>query len=187
MLILLLLFSNCRKEDVNELVRFDKTQTVERFLNYLQGGDGGSNGGGGGGIPPGIDSPYWPANWYDYGAGYPNPYDPNSPNYYYPPGFFYDPGNPYYPFYPWFGGGGGGYAPVNDFRPVGISIIRDISILNNPKMTCILDRLEGYNSSGQDDKLTKYDELLSAFKESNIWNLTYKLEAMQNGSKDFQL
>ena len=32
MLILLLLFSNCRKEVANELVRFDKTQTVERFF-----------------------------------------------------------------------------------------------------------------------------------------------------------
>lgn len=79
-------------------------------------GGGGGDGGGGGGIPPGIDSPYWSGNWWDYGAGYPNPYDPNSPNYYYPPGFFNDPGNPYDPFYPWFGGGGGGGTPTTGYQ-----------------------------------------------------------------------
>ena len=32
-----------------------------------------------------------------------------------------------------------------------VAISRDISIINNPKMTCILNRLEGYNDVGQDN------------------------------------
>ena len=42
-------------------------------------------------------------------------------------------------------------------------------------MTCILNRLEGYNDVGQDNKLSKYDALLLAFREDKVWNLTYKL------------
>ena len=53
-------------------------------------------------------------------------------------------------------------------------ITRDITIINNPKVNCILNRLEGKDANGNNTQ-TKYDDLLLAFSNNNNWNLTYKL------------
>jgi hypothetical protein len=58
-------------------------------------------------------------------------------------------------------------------------INRDISITNNSKISCILNRLEGKDSNGNNAQ-TKYDDLLLAFSNNNNWNLTYKLEVIPN-------
>jgi hypothetical protein len=58
-------------------------------------------------------------------------------------------------------------------------ITRDITITNNPKISCILNRLEGKDNNGNNTQ-TKYDDLLLAFSNNNNWNLTYKLEVIPN-------
>ena len=76
-------------------------------------------------------------------------------------------GNP-----PYGGGGGGNYLLIK----------RDSSVTNNAKISCILNNLEGKNTSGQDISQTKFDDLLTTFREGSTWNLTYKLDEVYNSA-----
>lgn len=132
--------------------------TLEIRIECWESGGGGGGGGGSTPTPPPVtppvntpvtppggvtpSNPYYPynpynpyrnANWWDYGAGFPNPFDPNNPSYYRNPYDPYDPYNPipYDPFnppyFPWFpGGGGGGGIPTTGYQLTA----RDIEILN---------------------------------------------------------
>jgi hypothetical protein len=108
-----------------------KTEITISIACYDTGGGGSGSGGttptnppSGGTTPSNPYNPYNPyhgGNWYDYGAGYPNPY---APRYFVDP---YDPYNPFIPiFYPWFGGGGGS-VPTTAYQLTA----RDYQILND--------------------------------------------------------